>query len=105
VWDCTFQCYDRHLLEQGGADVEGEYVTLDFLPWGVGGGADDTSKNAMLRNFVHYTGKAKADGFAAEAFVAGIFVRDAIAKVVKAGGPDALTRKALLATLPTINGF
>jgi ABC-type branched-subunit amino acid transport system substrate-binding protein len=105
VWDCTFQCYDRHFLEQGGGDVEGQFVSMPFLPWGTGGGSDATRKNAMLRSFVKFTGSDKADGFAAEAWVSGVLLRDAINKIVKQGGKNALTRKALLQTLPTINDF
>ena len=33
IWDCTLQCYDRKLIEQGGADVEGQYVSTLFLPF------------------------------------------------------------------------
>jgi hypothetical protein len=105
VWDCTFQCYDRHLLEQGGSDVDGQFVTTPFLPWGIGGGADATKKNAMLRNFVKYTGRDKADGFAAEAWVSGVLLRDAVDKIVERSGENALTRKTVLEVLPTINGF
>ena len=33
VWDCALQCYDRRLLSEGGSAVEGQYVSLFFVPF------------------------------------------------------------------------
>ena len=52
------------LLEQGGADVEGHYVPLTFLPF------DETKHNRMLASFVKYTGKDKVTGLGASAWAA-----------------------------------
>jgi hypothetical protein len=105
VWDCTLQCYDRRLIEQGGADVEGQFITLSFLPFGLSGGADDTKSNKMLANFVKFTGKDKVDGFGAQAWAAGIYFRDVVNAVVKDGGENSLTRAAVLKKAPSVNGF
>lgn len=105
VWDCTLQCYDGAFLEEGGADIEGQFVTLPFLPWGVGDGADDRKVNPMLANFVKYTGRDKADGFAAQAWIAGVLFRDAVNQIVETNGDNALTRAALLEALASIVDF
>ena len=33
VWDCALQCYDEKFLREGGADVEGQYASLSFVPF------------------------------------------------------------------------
>ncbi len=99
VWDCGLQCYDRRLLEQGGADVEGQFVYVPFLPF------EDAKANKMLATFLKFTGPNKADGFGVSAWSAGIFLRDVVEQVVNQGGADALTREAVLAAAPNVNGF
>jgi len=99
VWDCGLQCYDRRLLEQGGADLEGQFVYVPFLPF------EDAKANKMLANYLKFTGRDKADGFGVSAWSAGIFFRDVVERVVKEGGEDALTRAAVLAAAPEVNGF
>ena len=99
VWDCSVQCYNASLLEQGGADVEGQYVYLAFVPF------EESGSNKMLANYLKSVGKANADGFGAQAWAAGIFFRDAVNAVVKTGGNNALTRERVLAAADGINGF
>jgi ABC-type branched-subunit amino acid transport system substrate-binding protein len=96
VWECF--CYDRHFIEQGGADVDGEFVRISHLPY------TDT-KNAAVRNFVKFTPDDKVDSFAAFAWVAGFLFRDAVNAVVKKGGDNALTRRALFDALHGIKKF
>jgi ABC-type branched-subunit amino acid transport system substrate-binding protein len=99
VWDCTLQCYTPDLISQGGADVEGTFISLLFLPFA------ETSSNPMLANFVKYTAKANADGFAVQAWAAADLFADAIGKVAKADGNNGLTRKALFTQLDTEHSF
>jgi Periplasmic binding protein len=99
IWDCTLQCYDRQLLKQGGADVEGQYVSLLFLPF------EEASSNKTLANFLKYTGKNKADGFGIQAYASGLLVSDAINKIVAASGVNGVTRQALFDQLDATTSF
>ncbi len=99
IWDCTLQCYDRQLLKQGGADVEGQYVSLLFLPF------EEASSNKTLKNFLKYTGKNKADGFGIQAYASGLLVSDAINKIVAASGVNGVTRQALFDQLDATTSF
>jgi len=99
IWDCTLQCYDRELLKQGGADVEGQFVSLLFLPF------EEASSNKALANFLKYTGKNKADGFGVQAYASGLLVSDAIEKIVSASGVNGVTRQALFDQLDATTSF
>lgn len=100
VWDCSLQCYNRQLLEQGGADVEDQYVYMNFVPF-----FTEANANKMTKNFVKYVGKDKVDGFSAQAWAAGVYFRDAVEAVVKEGGNNALTRERVLDAASNINDF
>jgi hypothetical protein len=100
VWDCSIQCYNKQLLEQGGADVEDQYVYLTIVPF-----FNEAKANKMTANFVKYTGKDKVDGFGAQAWTAGVYFRDAVNSIVKEGGNNALTRERLLEAADGINDF
>jgi hypothetical protein len=100
VWDCSIQCYNRQLLEQGGSDVEDQYVYLTIVPF-----FNEANANKMTANFVKYTGKDKADGFGAQAWTAGVYFRDAVKAIVEEGGNNALTRERLLEAADGINDF
>jgi hypothetical protein len=103
VWDCGTQCYDKRFLEQGGADVEGQYVDTLYLPFF---DAKERKANKMLNNFVKYTGETEAGGLGAVyAWSAAIAFRDAVNAVVKDGGVNALTRKALFDKINAIHDF
>jgi ABC-type branched-subunit amino acid transport system substrate-binding protein len=99
IWDCTLQCYDKQLLKQGGADVEGQFVSLLFLPF------EEASSNKTLRQFLKYTGKSKADGFGVQAYASGLLVGDAIAKIVDESGVNGVTRAALFDQLNATTSF
>jgi ABC-type branched-subunit amino acid transport system substrate-binding protein len=99
IWDCTLQCYDTKLIEQGGADVEGQFISTLFLPF------EEASANKTLANFLKYTGKDKADGFAVQAYASGLLVGQAIDQIVEKDGVNGLTRQALFDQLATINDF
>jgi hypothetical protein len=91
VWDCSVQCYDKDLVSSANAaDTEGQYVWIAFVPF------EEASTNKALQNFLKYIGKDKADGFSLQAYASGLFLRDVINTIVKNGGNDAVTRKAVL---------
>jgi hypothetical protein len=99
TWACTVQCYDAKFIEQGGADVEDQYVSLTFLPF------EEAGDNKMVANYLKFTGKDKADGFGAQAWIAGILLRDAVTAVVDQDGVNGVTREAVLAQLNATKDF
>ena len=99
IWDCTLQCYDRRLLEQGGADVEGQYVSLLFLPF------EEANSNKELKAFVSTVGRDKVDGFGAQAWASGVLFEEAVNRVVEEQGVNGLTRQALFDALNSITEF
>jgi len=99
IWDCTLQCYDRRLLEQGGADVERQYVQTGFLPF------EEAASNPMLKRFLRNVGKENADAFGVQAFASGVLFEQAVEQAVKADGVNGVTRKALFEQLATIHDF
>jgi hypothetical protein len=99
VWDCFSNCYDKRLIEQGGSAVEGQYVTLTQIP------LNETKYNKAVANYVKAAGADKVDGFGSYAWIASLLLRDSINAIVKKGGDNALTRKALLAQLTATTSF
>jgi hypothetical protein len=100
VWDCALQCYDRRLLEEGGDAVEGQYVTLFFIPF------EEAKQNKSVNNYLkNVGGKDKADGFGAQAWTAGLFFRDVVNNVVKADGDNGLTRARFLEEAAKVHDF
>ncbi len=99
VWDCTLQCYDRRLIEQGGVDVEGQFVSLLFLPF------EDAKHNKMLANFLKYTGKDKADGFGIQAWASGLLFAEALNAAVAENGVNGVDREAIFEQVAKINSF
>jgi hypothetical protein len=100
VWDCTLACYDNRFLTEGGADVEGQYASLFFVPF------EEAKQNKSVGNYLkNVGGRANADGFGAQAWTAGLFFRDVVNSVVKASGVNGLTRAAFLAEAAKIHDF
>jgi ABC-type branched-subunit amino acid transport system substrate-binding protein len=102
VWDCTVQCYDARFLASGGSDVEGNYVSVPFLPFY---NKADQRAVPMLANFVKYTGPGKLNSYAAYAWAAGIALRDAVKRAVAAHGVNGVTRKTIFEQLDQIHKF
>jgi hypothetical protein len=103
VWDCGTQCYNPKLIEEGGADVEDQFVDTLYLPFI---DAKERKANKMTANFVKYTGKDEAGGLGASyAWAAGIAFRDAVNAVVEKDGVNGLTRAALIEALNNIHEF
>jgi Periplasmic binding protein len=100
VWGCALQCYDAKFLSEGGADVEGQYSSLFFVPF------EEAKQNKSVDAFLKSIGgKSKADGFAAQAWTAGLFFRDVVNNVVKADGNNGLTRARFLEEAGKIHDF
>ena len=99
VWDCTLACYDQRFIEEGGADVEGTYVTVTFVPF------EEAKQNASIAAYLEYVGEDNADAFGAQAWAAGLFFRDVIDAVVDADGENGLTRAAFLEQAAAVHDF
>jgi hypothetical protein len=98
VWECS-ACYSRHVIESGGADVEGQYVPIFHLPFTEG------KHNKSVANFVEFTGKNRLDSFAGWSWATGLLFRDAVKAIVDRSGKNGLTRRALLDELGQIHDF
>ncbi len=102
IWDCTTGCYSTSFLKDGGSDVDGNYVDTLYLPFL---SSAEQKANPMLKNFVKYTGKDKADGFGVYAWSAMIAFRDAVNNIVKTDGVNGVTRTSIFAALNQIHKF
>jgi ABC-type branched-subunit amino acid transport system substrate-binding protein len=99
VWQCTLACYFADAFTKAGSTVDGQYMTLTFLPF------DEGSANPMTKNFVKYVGKDKLSGFASWGFTSGLLFEQAAKAVVQKDGKDGLTRANLMAELKNIHDF
>jgi ABC-type branched-subunit amino acid transport system substrate-binding protein len=97
VWACSLQCYAPNFVKQGGANVEGQYSWLQFLPF------EDKGANDTLDSFLQYD--TKPDSFGLQAFAAGLLLEQVVDKVVKDDGPNAVTRKAILDGIRQVHSF
>jgi ABC-type branched-subunit amino acid transport system substrate-binding protein len=99
IWDCTIQCYDDALIEQGGQDVEGQYVSLLILPF------EEANTNKELKTFINTVGKDEVDGFGAQAWASGVLFQQAVESIVDAEGINGITRQGLLDELNQVKEF
>jgi ABC-type branched-subunit amino acid transport system substrate-binding protein len=100
VWGCALQCYDAKFLTEGGADVEGQYAALAFVPF------EEAKQNDSVTAYLKSVGgRDKAEGFGAQAWTAGLFFRDVVDKVVKASGENGLTRARFLEEAAKVHDF
>jgi hypothetical protein len=99
VWACSLGCYKQGFLDEGGADVEGTYVWMQFLPF------EEASANKDLQAYVDAIGPGKADSFGAQAWQAALAFKQVVDRIVRDGGPNAITRAAILEGLQHIGRF
>ncbi len=99
LWDCFSNCYTNSLIQEGGSAVEGTYVSLNQLPF------SETKYNPALAAYVKAVGANKVDGFGVYAWIDALLFQDSVNAIVKRGGDNALTRKALLSQLASTTSF
>jgi ABC-type branched-subunit amino acid transport system substrate-binding protein len=99
VWMCPQTCYDHEAIEDAGDTLEGEQITMQYLPF------EEASTNKMLANFIKYTGRDKADGFAVWGWTSGIALQEVLTKLVQEQGVNAVTRANLLEGLENLDDF
>jgi ABC-type branched-subunit amino acid transport system substrate-binding protein len=96
IWACSLACYtDKY--KAAGADVEGTYVWMQFLPF------EEKGSNSELDNYL--SSVAKPDSFGAQAWMAAVLFQQAVDKIVDTDGPNAITRAKLLEVLNGIDSF
>ena len=98
VWACSLACYTKAFLAEGGADVEGTYLSMQFLPF------EEAKYNAEDQAYVSALG-SKVDSFGANAWQAAGAFKAAVDSVVKQSGPNGVTRAAVLGALKGITNF
>ena len=98
VWACGINCYTNAFIPEGGADVEGTYVYLQFLPF------EEANLNAADQAFVSALG-SKVTSWGAQAWQAGLAFQQAVDTVVAKDGPNGVTRASVLSALRAITTF
>jgi len=99
LWSCSLACYTKNMTAQGGADVEGTYVWMQFLPF------EEADVNPEVKAYVDSVGADKADSFGAQAWQAAVAFKQAVDGIVKAGGPNAITRAKIIDALKNTKDF
>ena len=96
IWGCSLACYTDK-FKAAGADVEGTYAWMQFLPF------EDKGSNQELDNYLGAIGTP--DSFGAQAWMSAVLLQDAVNKIVDTDGPNAITRAKLLEVLNGIDSF
>jgi hypothetical protein len=99
VWACSLACYTKAFLDEGGADVEGTYMWMQFLPF------EEADSNEALKAYVDAVGDDKVDSFGAQAWQGALAFQHVVDAIVEAEGPNGITRAAILDGLANIEGF
>ncbi len=99
VWACSLACYTRNFLATGGANVEGTYVWMQFLPF------EEADSNKALKSYVDAVGANKVDSFGAQAWQAAMLFKHVVDKIVDTDGVNGITRAKVLETLKTTDDF
>lgn len=94
VWACSLSCYTPLFVETGGADVEGAYVWMQFLPF------EEADTNEALQAYVDSVGGlSEVDSFGAQAWQAAMLFKEVIDEIVEADGINGITRARMLEVL------
>jgi hypothetical protein len=99
IWACSLACYTKAFAESGGADVDGTYAWMQFLPF------EEKASNPELARYIDAVGADKVDSFGAQGWQSAVLFKTAVDKIVADQGPNAITRANLLKTLSGITDF
>jgi hypothetical protein len=97
AWYCLAQCYVPSFLDQGGTNIEGQFVQIGTNPF------EDASSIAAMKRYLTAGGPPSEVGV--EAYSAGLLFEAAAKQVVLADGKNGLTRVALLGKVAATNDF
>jgi ABC-type branched-subunit amino acid transport system substrate-binding protein len=99
VWGCSLGCYTQNFLETAGADAEGTYVWMQFLPF------EEADSNEALKAYVDAVGIDNADAFGAQAWQAALLFQHVVDQIVETDGINGITRAKVLEVLATTDDF
>lgn len=99
IWACSLACYTRNMLTTGGADVEGAYVWMQFLPF------EEADANEALNDYVEAIGESEVDSFGAQAWQAAMLFKEVIDEIVETDGINGITRARMIEILDTKDDF
>lgn len=100
IWSCTLSCYTPAFLEAGGADVEGTYMWMQFLPF------EEADTNEELAAYLDAVGGIeKATSWGAAAWAGAVELKEVIDRIVEKDGPNAITRARFLEELAALDDF
>lgn len=99
TWLCSLSCYTPAFIEEGGADAEGVYVWMFFLPF------EEADTNENLAAFLDGIGTDFPQAWAAGAWIDGLIFEQAVNAIVDRDGPNGVTRQSLLDELNTMESF
>jgi ABC-type branched-subunit amino acid transport system substrate-binding protein len=91
VWGCSLSCYSPLFLEAGGADVDGTYAWMQFLPF------EEADQNEQAQAYLDSV--PEPDAFGAQAWQAAVVFKELIDGIVEADGVNGITRASLLDAL------
>jgi hypothetical protein len=98
LWVCNSSCYTK-AFRQAGAEVEGTYTSLSFLPF------EEKDTNDELAAFVRSVGETKVDSFGAYAWQSAVLFKQAVDDAVAEHGLNGLTRANVLAAAEKVKNF
>ena len=89
IWMCQLACYTPSFLEAGDL-VENTYIWIWFLPF------DEADTNQELADFMEAIDNPFPPAWAAGSWADGVLFEQVVNEIVAEGGPNALTRQAVL---------
>ena len=99
VWDCTSACYSQKFIQTAGANANGEYVDMPFLP------IEEAKYSPAVKAYVKAVGAANVDGNGEQAWAGALLFRNIVNDVVKKNGVNGLTRANFLTSARTVHSF
>lgn len=99
LWACSLACYTKAFAQSGGADVEGTYAWMQYLPF------EEASANKEASLYVDNVGADKVDSFGAQAWQSAVLFKQVVDEIVSTQGPNAITRANILKGLASTKDF
>ena len=96
AWVCTVACYTE-TFKAAGADVDGTYVSLSFLPF------EERDQNQELADYLDHVESPSSWG--AAGWQAAVLFETVIDQIVATDGPNAITRARMLEVLASMESF
>ena len=98
IWMCQLACYTPKFLEAGDV-VEDTYVWIWFLPF------HEVDQNQELADFMEAIDNPFPAAWAAGSWAGGVLFEQVVNSIVAEGGPNALTRQAVLDGARNLTSF